>query len=236
MLIEEKKLMIAAVAAAGILTGTQASAALTVDDFVGDKFILDVPDTAAGPFSESLLVSGDLDANSVDPDLFGDERTFSVSVTQASGGTAAISILGVGGVLALDSGANAGPGDADFGVLYEDFTDVDVTEGGANDAFSISVLFTDGSFDFTLTLDDGTNSGSASVSANSAGLYLIDLSDAGFAGVDLTSIDSINFEASNGTQAADIAIDRIAFTVIPEPGSMALLGLGGLLLARRRRA
>lgn len=237
MRMKMKNLVVAA--AAGALTvsmGTQASAALTVDDFFGDLFIIDVPTAPAGPFSESLLVGGDLDANSVDPDTFGDERTFSVSIAQPGGGTAAMSILGFGGVLSLDSGAGAGVGDADFGVLYEDFSNVDVTEGGVNDAFSISVLFMDGSFDFSLTLNDGVNSGSSTIAANSSGLYLINLNDAGFSGVDLTSIDSINFEATNTQRASDVAIDRIAFTVIPEPGSLALLGLGGLLIARRRRS
>lgn len=218
------------------LTATfTASATTTVDDFFGELFVIQVPDSPAGPFSESLLVSGDLDANNVDPDLFGNERLFTVDIDAASGSTAAISILGVGGVLALDSGVLAGPGDAEFGAFYDDFSDVDVTDGGVNDAFSISILFMDGSFDFTLTLDDGTNSGTSTVSANSSGLHLIDLNDAAYASVDLTSIDSINFEATNTEQAADVAIDRIAFTVVPEPGSMALLGLGGLLIARRRR-
>jgi hypothetical protein len=38
-----------------------------------------------------------------------------------------------------------------------------------------------------------------------------------------------------GTDAG-IAIDNFAFSAIPTPGSLALLGLGGLIVARRRRA
>lgn len=37
------------------------------------------------------------------------------------------------------------------------------------------------------------------------------------------------------TSGVDSFIDDVSITVVPEPGSLALLGLGGLLIARRRR-
>lgn len=40
----------------------------------------------------------------------------------------------------------------------------------------------------------------------------------------------------NGTNAASVGIVAITLADIPEPSSLALLGLGGLLIARRRRA
>lgn len=41
---------------------------------------------------------------------------------------------------------------------------------------------------------------------------------------------------AGSTTDSDLLVDNISVTAVPEPGSMALLGLGGLLLARRRRA
>lgn len=217
-----------------VFTAGAAYGQTTLDDFAGDNFIITVPDTLGDPFTEEMLVAGDLDLLNVAAP-FGDERTFTATIGGAQAGTNSLSILGVGGFLAFDTGINAGPGEATFDVLYDDFIDVDVTDSGSNGFFAIGILDIDGTIDFSVTLDDGTNSGSSSVQASSAGTFLIDLSDAGFAGVDLTSIDSITFSGENGTRAADVAIDNIGFALVPEPTSLALLALGGLLMARRRR-
>ena len=40
---------------------------------------------------------------------------------------------------------------------------------------------------------------------------------------------------TSGTNTARVGIAELAVTEVPEPGSLALLGLGGLLIARRRR-
>ena len=224
----------AALAFALVAPAGASFAQTTLDDFAGNLFIISVPENVGGPFSLSQLVTGDLDLlNAAEP--FGDERTFTASIGGAQTGTNSLSILGVGGVLAFDTGINAGPGEATFDVLYDDFIDVDVTDGGSNDAFAIGILAIDGSVDFSVTLNDGINSGTGSISTSSTGTVLIDLNDAAFAGVDLTSIDSITFSGSNGVGGTDVAIDNVGFTVIPEPTSLALLGLGGLLLVRRRR-
>jgi|GEM_PF-2040605 len=45
-----------------------------------------------------------------------------------------------------------------------------------------------------------------------------------------------NFLAIQAGGAADGTFDRVTVTTTPEPGSLALLGIGGLLIARRRRA
>ncbi|MBK1856433.1 PEP-CTERM sorting domain-containing protein [Verrucomicrobiaceae bacterium 5K15] len=42
-------------------------------------------------------------------------------------------------------------------------------------------------------------------------------------------------DASDGTSGIDTGLDNISITAVPEPGSAALLGLGGLALLLRRR-
>jgi len=48
-------------------------------------------------------------------------------------------------------------------------------------------------------------------------------------------IETTNLGSSNTAQARPI-LDDFGFILVPEPSSLALLGLGGLLIARRRRA
>lgn len=221
-------------ASAVAVAATTAQGQATLDDFAGQNFIITVPDSASGPFSDSLLVSGDLDLLNV-PAPFGTQRTFTASIGGSQAGTNSLSILGVGGVLAFDTGIAAGPGEASFDVFYDDFSNVDVTDGGGNGFFAIGILAIDGTVDFSVTLDDGINAGTGFVSTSSAGTLFIDLADPAFLGVDLTSVDSITFAGQNATAAADVAIDNVGFAVVPEPTSLALLGLGSLLMVRRRR-
>ena len=71
-----------------------------------------------------------------------------------------------------------------------------------------------------LTLNDGTND----LSFESLGVYTAD------------GAGQIQVILSEGTDAAFTNVDAIAFeTVVPEPSSAALLGLGGLALILRRR-
>jgi hypothetical protein len=58
-----------------------------------------------------------------------------------------------------------------------------------------------------------------------------------FGSIDLTDIQSIVMTYQKDAAANDIAWDVIGTTgpIIPEPTTLALLGLGGLMLLRRRR-
>ena len=50
-----------------------------------------------------------------------------------------------------------------------------------------------------------------------------------------TAFDEVRFATNGPTPATDLSVDNLSWNVVPEPTSLALLGLGGLLLATRRR-
>lgn len=83
--------------------------------------------------------------------------------------------------------------------------------------------------DVTLVQTAGSGSGSDSVTglANVVGTYV-------FFDVDAAAGDSfdVNLPSASSTQG----VSGIAFETVPEPSSLALMGLGGLCVLRRRRA
>ncbi|MCC5822354.1 MAG: hypothetical protein LAT64_06435 [Phycisphaerales bacterium] len=59
-----------------------------------------------------------------------------------------------------------------------------------------------------------------------------------FAGPDVSGGVTLQFTATTGAiigSTSQLLIDNVSVTVIPAPGAMALLGLGGLMAGRRRR-
>jgi hypothetical protein len=59
-----------------------------------------------------------------------------------------------------------------------------------------------------------------------------------FAGPDVSGGVTLQFTATTGAvigSTSQLLIDDVSVTVIPAPGAMALLGLGGLMAGRRRR-
>tara|TARA_R110000782_G_scaffold102483_10_gene189599 strand:- start:10869 stop:11480 length:612 start_codon:yes stop_codon:yes gene_type:complete len=59
-----------------------------------------------------------------------------------------------------------------------------------------------------------------------------------FAGPDVSGGVTLQFTATTGAiigSTSQLLIDNVSVTVIPAPGAMALLGLGGLVAIRRRR-
>lgn len=55
-------------------------------------------------------------------------------------------------------------------------------------------------------------------------------------GVDATTISSVNLRQGSASNAPAVSVDALSVYTIPTPGSVALLGLAGLVAGRRRRA
>lgn len=225
------RLMIVGGAAVAVLMGaTSSQASLLLDvfdaDSVSEVVNLHVP-TAALSNSDSVTVTDDLIPGPHDP--FGSERYVEISRTS----TGSVDALIDNGSGVLDFATSGSISGAMLTIMYDDFADVDVTQGGLNSAFILDSTFVEGMADVTLTLSDGVNSYSVTKTLASAGDLTFNL--ASFLGVDVTSIDKITIEAETMTPGTDIVFDTALFDV-PEPGSLALLGAAGLLFAGRRRA
>lgn len=222
-----------------MLSDPSATAQLTLDDFIDEVFILSVPPvTDINDQIETDTINGDF--NGASPDLFGTVREVTIDVS-ASGGTATIAILPPGGLLSFDTGATVqAPPGATFDIVYEAFTDVDVTESSLFNAIAVEFIFVDESADVTFTFFDGANTASVTGSVDDSGgsgpqSLILPLAGVALAGVDLTSIDAITFSMTTTSPAADFAIDKLQF-IIPEPSTGLLLLAAGTLAAMRRRS
>jgi len=119
-------------------------------------------------------------------------------------------------------------------LVYDNFTDVDLTSGGANQYIEAIFSFIDQNTVLDITLDDGTTSFTRSQTATVGGAQTLFFNFSEYTGVDPTSIDKITIKLS-GQPGGDATLDIVEATGIPEPGTMALVSLGLLALARRRR-
>lgn len=91
---------------------------------------------------------------------------------------------------------------------------------------SVSVIENGANYDYTLSISNGTNvfNDTFSIAKTTAG----DIDQIGFS-VQTFSSGGANYSTSS-------SFDNLTVTQIPEPGSLALIALGGLCVLRRRRA
>lgn len=134
-----------------------------------------------------------------------------------------VSVLGQF-VLTYDGAGSAGLGGADFDTNW--------------DSLAVDFAAVQGSGDLTLTVSDSSSaSGALTLPVSAAGLVSFPFSDAAFAGVDFTSVDSVQFSLDSTEQASDFSISSITREAIPEPttGLLALLALCPLFALRSKR-
>lgn len=148
------------------------------------------------------------------PSLSFDDGTFAYTINAVGAGSN--NLFNDPGVVSTDSAADA---------LQITFTSGNVTAVGGN-FWSTDILFLPFAAQMVIDLSDGT---SVSYNSTSAADFR------GFtSGVAITSITIDAVDPIAGPAWA--AVDNLTVgQVIPAPGAMALLGLGGLAAARRRR-
>lgn len=203
----------------GALTGTAAAGGgLTI---VLDDFDSTPNDEAGGP----RVISSTETANP-----FGQPSDFFVETGFSAGGATGAAIFNSG-----------------IGVEQEGQINWDNDGAGLNlDAaalgivgFELDFLLVDQDFDLQIVLgtnDGGTATIDAMIAAGGSRTESISLGDFDFgAGFDAADVDSVTITFNSGSVASlDFVVTEFR-AVVPAPGAMALLGLGGLVAVRRRR-
>lgn len=131
---------------------------------------------------------------------------------------------GAAGVLTLDYGdfvGGNGPLDSDFSSQWS-FLAIEITDVSGVGALSVA-----------FESSAGTGSTAAQI-VDSAGVYYFAFDSLGLSLVDFSDIDRVSVRLA-AQAGADFGIGRITREAVPTPGAVAILGLGGLLVVRRKR-
>lgn len=124
-----------------------------------------------------------------------------------------------------------------FTSLYDGFDNnglnLNLVTASNNDRFRIQSVAVDGTAELTLEVVDmfgGIGSLTQVLPDQFSGDLVYNFADFG---VDMTSVKSVKLVLETTSSATDVTLGKIS--AIPEPASMALMGLGSLMLLSRRR-
>lgn len=216
--------------AALLAAGSMANGEVIIDFFsTGPYQIFLFPDDPDG--FEDVTATGD------EATILGGERYVMIDYVDggADDGIVESALLNDGNIAFFNNGALAQGGlHLEYGREANLNADFSADAAGGNGAFRFDFAFVDGEGTLTveLTDGDGTNATSSEVTVDHAGIFNVSFSDFG-EDMDFGDLDNLIVRLDSDTIAADFALD--SFRVIPAPASLALLGLGGLTLSRRRR-
>lgn len=218
--------------------------ALTIDTFNTTQSVID----AAGGGSTSGSVT---DPANIAVGFDGGTRL--VDVMQTSGTTDAALSFNDGGnsLMTLSNSDSTSNTTITYGSFSSTLNNVDVTDGGADDAFALRVIQSDFPTTVTITLGElGNTSTLTQVSpslvnpiSDPLGVpFIFEFADfvvASGTGADFTLVDLVEINIVTSLTQTDLQLDFFGTTntTIAEPGALAILGLGlaGLGFARRRR-
>ena len=255
MLLPARTLVIPA--AALFAAGSPASA-LVIDSFDDGAFAL----TLSGTVDDRVpLIFERLTATGNTGNILGGERQTRLDLrdgrgvvdARTLGAVAEVGRVGGNGDMGVLSVSNSSRAYSNFFLGYENFSGVDLTEGGTQTALLLDYSFFQGFSRLTAVVDTGAGRGQLAARveeskndrivgpAARANAQQVVLSFADFGGTaDFSDVDGIKFffeslDTDLGG-ATDFEIDSI--TTIPEPASVALLAAGACLLVggRRQRA
>jgi hypothetical protein len=212
--------------------------ALVIDDFSVTQLLSDPGTTSSSVAGATTSIIGGEREASVLRVTGGDPAT--LAFNSSSSGTMSIA-NGTGGT-SMSTVVWDGVGSAGLG-------GEDLTVSGAQDAFDLRVIANDFAADVTVTVLDTFGNIAALTQASTGGIpgpasipFLFEYANFVLlfgASIDFTSIDAVGLDVDANLNATDIELDFFGTTttVVPEPATLAILGLGlaGIGFARRRR-
>ena len=219
-----------------LVFSSAANAEILIDDFdtgasLSQFFIGGLTPAPVGP------------ETTISPDILGGQRIHTLNVPPVPNAFSGLAAFNVGG----DSNFSITQGSEDQLVttlFYDSLGGVDLTDGGDLNSFELNFQSTDSVLPIEdvleLTVVDSAGASvtqSITIPPNPAVDPLSQPTVVGFsqfAGANFTSVESLTLTFDF---AADLGgdLELGSFSAVPEPGSLALLSMGSLILLRRRR-